>query len=113
MYLPHEPFLGCTVERPVDEPDDTASALQLFDHDVLIGVMPCQAVRGEDEHAIEFSAPGGIAQPIQGRPIQPGAAVAVIDVVVFRGNDQPRLSRVGRQRGQLALDRALFLLLRR
>jgi len=113
MHLAHQPLLRAVVERPVDEDDRTPGALQLLDDDVLVGVVAGEPVGGEDEHAVQLAAPHGVAQALQPRPVEPRAAVTVVEVPVLRRDGEPVLGGVGGERRHLAGDRPLLLLLGR
>jgi hypothetical protein len=111
MDLAHEPLLGRVPAGTVHEQDLAPGALELFDHDVLVGIVAGQSVGGQDQDLVELSTSGGIPELVQARPIQPSAAVAVVDEPILGDEVEHVLGRVRLQRGELALDRALLLLL--
>src|SRR4051812_12920956 len=53
-------------------------SLQLFDQQHLMHVVARQAVRRGDQDAVQPGARGGIAQPVQARTPEAGAAVAIV-----------------------------------
>src|SRR5215207_5613917 len=111
LHFSYQPLLGGVVERAIGEHNRASVVLQFIDHYVLVGVVTRQPIRAEHQDRIQLSPPGRVAQLLQPRPIQPRATVALVDVAVLGREHQFMLSGVLLQDGQLALDRALFLLL--
>jgi hypothetical protein len=69
---------------PIQKLHPAATPLQFFQQEHLVDVVACQAVRGGDQHQLKRPRGHRIAQPIQARATQGGAAVAVVtkDLVV-------------------------------
>jgi len=56
-----------------------AEAFEFLEDQYLIGVLPCEAVRTEDQHDLERGRFGTIAKTVEPGPIQAGPTIAVID----------------------------------
>ena len=79
LHLEEQVVLRRRADRPVEEDDLGAGALELFHQDDLIGIASGQAVRGMDIEAIHLAGSNRIAQALQRGAQQGIAAVAVID----------------------------------
>jgi len=91
--------------------DDLAtSPFKFLDDDVLISELSGEAIGRQDQHIFGFALSHGITQPIQSRPIQPCAAVAVILVNMLGADVKAILLRVLLERGKLRSDVLVKLL---
>jgi hypothetical protein len=70
-----------------------------------------QPIRGQDHHGIELATSGRIAQTVEGRAIKPGAADAIIDILMLGQQGPPVVLNVVLERALLTRDGAFELLL--
>jgi len=97
----------------LEELDDAAGPLQLLQDDHLVGVGARQAVRRRCQQDRDPALGRQVAQPIQRRPVQVGAAAAVVHELPLRRHVVAPLLRGPAPGGQLAGDGLLLLLLAR
>lgn len=71
--------------RSVEEFDGGAMLLELLDQQYLMDVVAGQTIGRGDQKAAEVGAGGGIAQGIEPRPLETGAAVPFVPEDVLRG----------------------------
>ncbi len=83
--------------RPVEEHHLRPVLLQLLDQERLVHVVARQPVRLGDQDAVEPGARGGVAQAVQARAPQAGAAVAVVAEDTVRRQVPALRSGVGAQ----------------
>jgi hypothetical protein len=76
-----------------------------------MGVVPGQSIWRQDDHRIEFTTPHRITQPVQCRPIQPGAADPLIDIFVLWQQGPPVVLNVTLECASLTRDGPFVLLL--
>src|SRR5262249_9382021 len=79
LDLRQQVFLGRVSDRAVEEDDLNATALQLVEQQDLVGVFPCQAVRGVDVEAVDGPGGGLVAQALQRRAEEGAAAGRLIE----------------------------------
>ena len=79
LHLQQQVVLGTAADRAVEEHDLHARAAELLDQEHLVGIAPGQAIGGMDVEAIDDTGRHRVAQPLQGRTKEAGAAVAFID----------------------------------
>ena len=94
-----------TAHGAVQEPHGTAVPLQLLQQQDLMDVVARQPVRRGDHDQVERAGGRPVAQVIETRTPQGGAAVAVIAKDVVEGHVPALLPRVAHQAFQLLLDR--------
>ncbi len=87
-----------------------AEALELFENQDLIGVLPREAIRTQDQDGRERSGLGAVAQPVEARPVQTRAAVSVVHADIGIHDVVMLLTSPARERIQLRRDRALLFL---
>ena len=61
---------------------------ELLDEEHLIGVAARETVRREDVDLVDHACGYGVAQPLQGRAQERGAAVALVDELILGGDRQ-------------------------
>ena len=86
LDLQQQVVLRRPAERAVEEDHLDAGALELVEQQDLIAEAPRQPVGRMDVEALEIARGDRIAQPLQGRAQQDGAAVAVVDEAAGRGD---------------------------
>jgi hypothetical protein len=67
--LQHELIMGIVAHGPFQKLHSTAGALQLFQEDHLVHIIPRQTIRRGDQDTIDLGASHGIAETIEPRPI--------------------------------------------
>ena len=82
-----------------------AGVRQLFEQPDLVGVAPGEPIGTGDEHQVHVATRHGIAETVQGGPIQPRPAVPVIPIDPLVRQGPPLLSGIGPQALHLLLDR--------
>ena len=100
-------------ERPrlaIQEDDLDPGRRQLVEQQHLVGILAGQAIGRQDGHDVEEPGLGVVAQPIERRPVEAGAAEAAVAVGVLIGEVVPLLAHPGRQDRDLAVDRLLQVL---
>jgi hypothetical protein len=88
----------------------TARALKLFCHHILIGKLPRQAIRGQDQYGLHFAGRHRVAQAIEGWPIQGGTTVPFILIDMRRTDLVVVRLRIVQQSRHLRGNRLLALL---
>jgi hypothetical protein len=83
--------------RPVEELDLRPVLLQLLDQERLVHVVARQPVRLGDQDAVQPRARGRLAQAVEARPVQAGAAAAVVAEHVAGGHAPAPSLGVGAQ----------------
>jgi hypothetical protein len=96
---------------PVQEDHLDPGAVEFVDQQHLIGVASRQPVGRVDIEPIQIAGGNRIAQPLQRRPHQSGAAIALIGEAVVRLQRQTVLDDLRRERGDLADDGLVCALL--
>src|SRR4051812_14442250 len=111
LDLQQQVVLGRAGDRAVEEDDLSAGAPELLHQQHLVGMAASQPVGGMDIETIDAAGRHGIAQPLQRRAQQAGAAVALVDIGVIG----LELATIGgdalAQRGDLAGDGVIARLL--
>ncbi len=64
----------------------TAGSLKLLDDNILIRELSSEAIRRKNQHGFDFALCHSVAEAIEGRSIQAGAAEAIILVQVLRAD---------------------------
>jgi hypothetical protein len=97
--------MGVLAHRPLQEVDLAAMPLQLLQQHHLVHVVAGQPVGGGDEHAVQRRCRHRVAQPVQTRPLQARATVAVVaeDVLLPQVPPLPDMSRHLRWAGALTV----------
>ncbi len=88
----------------------TTRAAELLQQKDLIGILARQPVWTEHHHDVDGGITDGIPQAVQPRPVQPGAAVALVAAHVRVGQGMTLSCDPGLQGGELAVDGLLALL---
>ena len=83
LDLQQQVVLRREADRPVEEDDLDPGAAELVDQQHLVGVAARQPVGRVDVDAIERARGDRVAQPLEGRADQRGAAVALVDEAVL------------------------------
>jgi len=110
LDLQEHPLLRGLAEGVVEEHHLAAGPLQLLHHEDPVGVVPREPVRGRDEHRLEGSFGGQVAQTIQPGTVQVRAAAPLVDEDVG-GRHLVAAFPGGPVKGvELAADRLLLLL---
>jgi hypothetical protein len=89
LHLQQQVILGRGANRPIVEDDLHASAVQFVHEQHLVGVAPREAVRRVDIDPVQPASRSKVAQLLERRACQGGAAIAVIDETLSRRKDQP------------------------
>jgi len=109
--LQQELVVRVITHRSIQELNLTAPALHFIDQQHLMHVLARQTIRGGDQYQLKGTQCRMIAQMIQTRTIQRGAAIAVIPIHVCFSQVPICLHRdLGPQPGQLLLNRLRLLL---
>jgi hypothetical protein len=74
-------------------------------------IIPGQPIRRYDHHGVELAATGRVAQTVEGRAIEPGAADAFIAILLLWQPGPPVVLNVVLERAPVTLDGAFVLLL--
>ena len=111
LDLQQQVVLGRAADRAVEEDDLDAGAAELLHQQHLVGIAAGQPVGGVDVERSMRPGRHGVAQPLQRRAQQAGAAVALVDVGVV-GLELPAIGGDAlAQRGDLAGDGVVARLL--
>jgi hypothetical protein len=103
--LGHQLLVRVVAWRPIAEHHLNAPAFQLLQHHHLVHQLAGQPVRRGDQHHVEGGPRRLVAQRVQARTVQLGAAVAVIAKDVLLGDRPPLVRRdVAAELGDLLLD---------
>jgi hypothetical protein len=78
LDLEQELVVGIIGDGAVQEDHVAASAAKLLQQQDLIGIFAGKSIRAEYRHDIDGSVADGIAQAVEPRPVQTGAAIALI-----------------------------------
>src|SRR5215208_1501704 len=98
----------------LQEHDRTAQAPELLQEEHLIRVLAGQAVGTQDRQHGEHALAGGVAQAVQARAVEAGAAVAFVGEAMLGKEVIALLLHPGLEGGELAVDRLVtFLAFRR
>jgi hypothetical protein len=109
--LEQQLIMGVVTHRPLQKLYLASVLGQLFEEHHLMDIVTCQSIRGGEEDPLERAQGGAIAQPIQARPIELGAAVPIISVdVVVRQMPVGLHHDMLAQASELLFNRLLLLL---
>src|SRR5690349_10450809 len=84
LHLQQEVILSRATNRVIEEDHLGAGTAELLDEQNLVGIAPCEAVRGVDVEASHQARGNRVAQPLQRRAHQSCPAVSLVDVDVLR-----------------------------
>src|SRR5260221_3527305 len=89
----------------MDEHDLATGPLELLEQEDLIDVLPRQAIWTEHDDGTDLTVLDSVTQTIQPWPVEPRAAVALVEEDVLGCNRMTIRFGPGSQNGKLALDR--------
>src|SRR5215831_15923739 len=103
--------MGIVAHRALDKLDPTAPLGEFIDQEHLMDIIACSPIGGGDEDAFNGCHGDAIAQAVETRPLESGAAVSLIAVDVLVG-DMPIGVRGDSvtETAQLLLNRLVLLL---
>jgi hypothetical protein len=110
LDLQQELVAGVVGDGAVEEPDGATGAAELLQEQDLVGVAPRQAIGGEHGEDLDFAVAHGIAQGVEPRAVETGAAVALVPEHVAVVQVMTLRHGPGAQGGELAVDGLLALL---
>jgi hypothetical protein len=97
-------------EGAVEKDELAAQATELLQEEDLRGILTGQAVRPPPGPELKGPFAGGITQPIQARPVEPGATVALSAVDLLREQLRPLALGPRPQGGELTVEGLVALL---
>jgi len=110
LDLQQQLVVGIVGDRMVQEYHRAVRAAELLQQQDLVGILARQPIRAEHRYDVDCGVSDGIPQTVQGRPVQPGAAVALVAEHMGIGQGMVLVPHPGPQRGKLAVDGLLALL---
>jgi hypothetical protein len=84
LHLGQQFALWAIAERVLQKDQRGVELVKLLHQQPLMGVVPSQPIGRQHHHGVDFAAPRGIPQAIEGRAVQPAAAAAVIAKLMLR-----------------------------
>ena len=110
LDLQQELIVGVVRDGVMQERHLAVRATKLLEQQNLIGILARQPVRAEHRHDVDGGVADGIPQAVQPRPVQPGAAVALVAEHMGVGQGMTLGHNPGLQGSKLAMDGLLPLL---
>jgi hypothetical protein len=81
--LEQQLIMGVITHRPIQKLHLAPMLGEFFEEHHLMDIVARQSIWGGEEDPLERAQGGAIAQPVQTRPIELGATIAIIPVDVF------------------------------